>query len=225
MTPRPIKADRAARLAALNPGVDPATLASLAKADYQARGRKRRQVGATFQRELVATHENYLNRGWGFVLEQHPPFIRRRTGWFPSGPGRCDFAGHVNVLRTSPSEFRIDALGTPTPVYFDAKVLGTEHATYTHLVRDQHQLIDLRAALRGGGYAFLLVCAPHVERAFLLDIGQHFAALMRGTGVKLYEHRVVHVCHPLLPSCEWSPAVGWDWAPHLRHLSRGELGP
>lgn len=233
--------DRLARLRTMNPGVDEKTLAK-ATSDYAERGQKRARTGAAFQQQLRGTHENYLNRRWGFVLEQHPPFVRTKDGWTPRGHGHCDYAGHVNLIpwvhppgHPNARAAGLSAEGAPVPVYFDAKVLGREHASYTHLQRDQHQLIGLRAALRGGGYAFLLVLAPQVERVFMIGIAEHFTELMRGSGVTLWEWQrplpngalidSARVLFPLLPSCEWSAAIGWHWAPLLRFIQRGEWPP
>jgi hypothetical protein len=223
----------------MNPGVDEKTLERAAAArDERAIGQKRSRTGATFQQQLRGTHENYLNRGWGFVLEQYPPFKKVRRGdkweWTPVGNGRCDYAGHVNIdpsCRTT--EFALGGiLAHPAPVYFDAKVLGKKKgATYVHPTEQQHQLLDLRAALRGGGYAFLLVHAPEVERAFVIGIAEHFEVLMRGNGIRLWEREPVGLCRPVppfgeifprLPWCEYSLAIGWHWAPQLRFIQGGE---
>jgi hypothetical protein len=223
---------------AMNPGVDEKTLKkAVSSRDERAIGQKRARTGGAFQQQLRGTHENYLNRGWGLVLEQHPPFVRTKDGWVPRGHGRCDYAGHVNISPKPVADGytrRIEPAGSPAPsgrpvpVYFDAKVLGQEHASYRHLQRDQHQLIDLKAALRAGGYAFLLVHAPQVERAFVIGIAEHFDELMRGRGITLWQNRAWSeardgwLFEPLLPSCEWSAAIGWHWAPQVRFIQRGE---
>jgi hypothetical protein len=238
------------RLHALNPDADDATLDRAVEAtrelvpkpraggrDPRAEGWKRDLTGKLFQRELDATHEGYLAQGWGFVLKQHVPFVRAKDGWKPAGAARCDYAGHVNVVPPASDlathakyrnvqGFLLHHEGVPVPVYFDAKVLGKRHATYQHAVEQQHQLTDLRAALNGGGYAFLLVCAREVERAFVVGIAEHFDDLMRGHGVRLYETKRGYVPgEPLLPSCEYRLDVGWHWAPLLRFIQRGEWRP
>jgi hypothetical protein len=238
------------RLKQLNPDADDATLDKAVEAtrelapsakpraggrDPRAEGWKRDQTGKLFQRELDATHDGYLAYGGGFILRQHGPFVRtQKRGWQPGGYARCDYAGHVNLLNPEvySEPLRLGIGGVPAPIYFDAKVLGTRHATYQHAVEQQHQLTDLRAALNGGGYAFLLVCAREVERAFVVGIAEHFDDLMRGRGVTLFEQKryggggyAKLVAEPLLPACEWTAASGWHWAPLLRFIQRGKVGP
>lgn len=229
------KTTRLERMRALNPGVSDAELERAVDVNTSARQSKRDQVGKTFQRDLDATHERLLSSRCGLVMRQHVPFRMTKDGWQPAGHARCDYAGHVNmqtVIKSAGGQdysMRLSENGNPVPIYFDAKVLMAEHASYVHSIEQQHQITDLRAALGAGGYAFLLVYVRPLERAIAIGIAEHFDELIRRQAILLYERSTYRqsghaepALEPLLPSCEWTALAGWQWWRCLEHLQRGD---
>lgn len=186
---------------------------------------KRTKTGKSFEEDLDDTHEGMFNRGEGLILKHHPPTKYAGKKGFRvliRGGANCDYSGHVNVMKSF--------AGVPLTrsVVFDAKVLGAEHATYTHDKALVHQLLHLRRAHEAGALAFLLVRADAIGRVFVVSFANHGEEMIRGRGVTLFEQRrngwatetrlgrteriPRFDAFLLLPACEYTPGKGWLWS-------------
>lgn len=200
--------------------------------DEQAIAKQRVHTGKRFETALAMTHRQYEFLKWGKIWPHATPFVRVKGQWIPrAGGGPVDYTGHVHIARDG-AVIRGARLRAPEvrtiPVAFDAKVLGSDHATYHHEKKRQHQLHALRDASAAGVCAFLLVLAPQLDapagRVFAIDVAAHFVDLLRPHGLKLFE-RSSPKAEPFLHLPSIAPATttiaGWDWIPLLDWVTNG----
>jgi penicillin-binding protein-related factor A (putative recombinase) len=149
--------------------------------------KRRTAAGKRFEERLNAMHASYEVRKLGKVVPHYPRTVPTPRGRvFAKGGSPIDYSG---VLQVQVYAFRHTdptnnvPITTPFAIAFDAKVLGEEHASYTHSKEQRHQLLQLIAFHRGGALAFLLFEDRNTERLVIVHGLDTFDALLAGESV------------------------------------------